>query len=337
MLEEAQALQKMGVDVLIGYVETHDRKETVEKLKGLPLLQRRRIFYRGKELEEFDLDAALVRHPEVVIVDELAHTNAPGSQNEKRYDDVEVLLNAGINVISAVNIQHLESLNHIIENITGIEVAERIPDSVIQRADEVVNIDLTADELIERLREGKIYKPEKIELALRNFFQRDNLLKLRELALREAANQVERKIINETATPQQNQFGRIAVCLSENNEMAEILIRKTARLADRFDSQWYAVFVETPDLASDKINLSVQRHLINNFKRATELGGHVEILKGSDVVAALSSFARTKKIQLLIVGKPAPKKLSHLFSASILDKLIDELEKDEIDIQIISK
>ncbi|MEP7234065.1 MAG: universal stress protein [Ignavibacteriota bacterium] len=337
MLGEAHALKKLGSNVLVGFIETHGREGTVAKLEGLPVLQRKKIFYRGKELEEFDIDAALARHPEVILVDELAHTNAPGSRNEKRYQDVEELLNAGIHVISTLNIQHLESLNHIIQNITGIEVSERIPDSVLRSADEVVNVDLTADELIGRLREGKIYQPEKVELALRNFFQRDNLLKLRELALREAANQLERKIDVESTEVKKKQFGRIAVCIDDNKEMSELLIRKTARFADRFDVQWYALFVETPEFDTDNIALDVQRHLINNFKLATELGAHVDKLKGVNIAKVIAEYARDKNIQLLIVGKPAPKRFSNFFGGSILDKLIEELEDDEIDIQIVSK
>lgn len=336
MLEEAQKLHSLGANILIGYVETHARAETVAKLEGLPILPRKRVFYRGKELEEFDLDAALARHPDIIIVDELAHANVPGSRNEKRYEDIEELLNAGINVISAVNIQHIESLNHVIENITGIEVTERIPDGVLQLADEVVNIDLTADELMTRLKEGKIYKPEKVELALRNFFQRDNLLKLRELALREVADQVERKIDTEVTVQEKRQHGRIAVCISTNKDSAEMLIRKAARLADRFDVQWYVLFVETPSLSPDKIDLAAQRHLINNFKLATELGGHIEKLKSSNVAASIISYAREKNIQLVLVGRPESSFLQRIYSRSIVDKLLAEIGSEKIDVQIIS-
>jgi len=335
MLEEAQALLKLRVNVVVGYVETHGRTDTEQKLQGLPVLGRKKIFYRGKELEEFDIDTALARHPDVIIVDELAHSNIPGSRNEKRYQDIEELLNAGIHVISALNIQHIDSLNTIVEKITGIEVTERIPDQVLQLADEVVNIDLTADELIQRLREGKIYQPEKIELALRNFFQRDNLLKLRELALREVANQVERKIDIEVQTSEKKQQGKIAVCISVNKESAERLIRKAARLADRFDAQWYVVFIETPEFAPDKIDLATQRHLINNFKMATELGAQVEKVAGIDIVGEIVKFAKEKNIQSLVLGRPHHKK-STFFKKSIVDQLISATENEKIDIQIVS-
>lgn len=197
MLQEAHMLYKNSVDIQVGYVETHNRKETQDLLEGLPFIPRRKLFYKGKELEEMDLQAILNIHPEIVIVDELAHSNIEGSKNEKRWQDVMEILEAGINVISAVNIQHIESLNKEIKEITGIEVSERIPDKVLHAADEVVNIDLTADELIARLKEGKIYDKSKIETALQNFFKVEKILQLREFALREVTMQVERKIETE--------------------------------------------------------------------------------------------------------------------------------------------
>src|SRR5450432_4636997 len=226
MLQEAKTLLRNGVDVKIGYVETHKRQETHDLLEGLPVLPRRKLFYKGKELEELDVQAILNLHPEVVIVDELAHSNIEGSKNEKRWQDVMDILDAGINVISAVNIQHIESLNEEVKSITGIDVAERIPDNVLKQADEVVNIDLTADELVTRLREGKIYAPEKIERALNNFFQSDKILQLRELALKEVASQVERKI--ETELPRNLSFKdeRFMACISSNHEIARMVIRK---------------------------------------------------------------------------------------------------------------
>ena len=197
MLQEAHELLENGVDVKIGYIETHGRVGTEGMLQGLPVIPRRKIFYKGKELEEMDLDSIIRLHPEIVIVDELAHTNVEGSLNEKRWQDVMTLLDEGINVISAINIQHIESVNEEVQEITGIEVKERVPDSVLQEADEVVNIDLTAEELIARLKAGKIYRPEKIQTALDNFFRTENILQLRELALKEVALRVEKKVENE--------------------------------------------------------------------------------------------------------------------------------------------
>lgn len=193
MLQEAHQLLESGIDVQVGYIETHGRVNTEKQLEGLPVIPRRKVFYKGKELEEMDLQAILHLHPEIVLVDELAHTNIEGSKNEKRWQDVLDLLDAGINVISAVNIQHIESLNEEVQDIAGIEVKERIPDSVLEQADEVVNIDLTAEELVTRLKAGNIYKPEKIQIALDNFFKSENILQLRELALKEVALRVEKK------------------------------------------------------------------------------------------------------------------------------------------------
>jgi two-component system sensor histidine kinase KdpD len=197
MLQEAHSLLKKGVDVRIAYIETHGREETHALLNDIPVIERKKIFYKGKELEEMDLQAVLNAHPEIVLVDELAHTNIEGSKNEKRWQDVIEILDAGINVISAVNIQHIESLHNEMLQITGIDVKERVPDKVLQLADEVVNIDLTADELIARLKDGKIYHASKIQSALQNFFQSDKILQLRELALKEVAAQVERKVDTE--------------------------------------------------------------------------------------------------------------------------------------------
>src|SRR6201995_5376168 len=266
MLQEAQTLLRNGVDVKIGYIETHNRKETELQLQGLPILPRRKCFYKGKELEELDVQAVINLHPEVVIIDELAHTNIEGSKNEKRWQDVMDILDAGINVISAVNIQHIESLNEEVRNITGISVAERIPDLVLKEADEVVNIDLTADELVTRLKEGKIYAQDKIAIALRNFFQPDKILQLRELALREVASQVERKIEAELPRGAHLRAERFMACIGSNHETARTVIRKTARLASYYHSRWILLYVQTPKEDGDKIGLAAQRHLINNFK-----------------------------------------------------------------------
>src|SRR6201986_5117893 len=272
MLQEAHALLRSGIDVKIGYIETKNRKETVAQREGLPIIPRRKLFYKGKELEEMDLKAIISLRPEVVVVDELAHTNIEGSKNEKRWQDVVDILNAGINVISAINIQHIESLNEEVEQITGAAINERIPDKVLQMADEVVNIDLTADELIDRLKEGKIYDPKKEPLPLNNFFQIERILQLRELALREVAHQLERKIDTEVPKNIKLRAELFLACISTNDESAKIIIRKTARLASYYRSKWYLVYVQTSHESSDKINLASQRHLINNMKTATQLG-----------------------------------------------------------------
>src|SRR6476659_1826422 len=194
MLQEAHQLQQDGINIRIGYIETHGRKETEALIEGLPIIPRREVFYKGKHLEELDVQAILLIHPQVVLIDELAHTNIPGSKNEKRWQDVLEVLEAGIDVLSAVNIQHIESINEDVKEITGIEVKERVPDKILRLADEVVNIDLKAKELITRLKEGKIYDHTKVQQALTNFFQPEKILQLRELALKEVAGQVERKV-----------------------------------------------------------------------------------------------------------------------------------------------
>lgn len=339
MLQEAHELQKNGVDILIGYIETHGRKETEDLITGIPVIPRKNIFYKGKEFEEFNIDAVLMRRPEVVIIDELAHTNIPGSRNEKRYQDVEELIYNGINVISAVNIQHIESLNSVVEEITGIEVKERIPDSVIGLADEVVNIDITTDELIKRLHQGKIYKADKIESALKNFFTKDNLLQLRELALREVANAVEKKIYNEVPLDEQARGDNILVCLGNDYNKNEKLIRRTARIAERFDSRWYVIYVESPGNSFEKLELQLQRHLINNFKLASELGGLSEKISFEDVVEGILKYAKEKMVSKIILGKPAKRNyFSKIVHRNIIDKLLDKVEKEksEYDIEILS-
>ena len=238
MLQEARQLLDAGVDVRIGYIETHGRAGTEALVEGLPLVPRRRLFYKGKELEEMDTQAIVNLRPEIVVVDELAHTNIEGSENPKRWQDVMQILDAGISVISAVNIQHIEGLNEVVEEITGIEIRERVPDSVLAMADEVVNIDLTAEELISRLKAGKIYKPDKIELALRNFFKAENILQLRELALKEVALRVEKKVENEVVENIGLRHERFLACISSQEKTPRKLIRKVARLATHYNSKF---------------------------------------------------------------------------------------------------
>ncbi len=281
MLQEAHSLLQNGINVKVAYVETHGRKETEALINGLTIIPRRSVFYKGKRLDELDVQAILLLHPQVVIIDELAHSNIPGSKNEKRWQDVLDVLEAGIDVISAINIQHIESINEDVKEITGVEVKERIPDKMLQIADEVVNIDLTADELITRLKEGKIYDHAKVQQALQNFFQPDKILQLRELALKEVAGQVERKVDHQiTARQTPFRHEHFLACVSSNHEIGQKIIRKTARLASYYNSKWYVLYVQTPKEAGDKIPLAAQRHLIDNFKNATELGGEVIQKKG---------------------------------------------------------
>ena len=336
MLQEAHTLLKNGIDVKIGYIETHNRKETHDLLEGLPVIPRRSLFYKGKLIEEMDLQAIINLRPEVVIVDELAHTNIEGSKNEKRWQDVLEILEAGINVISAVNIQHLESLNADVKNITNIEVQERIPDSVLKLADEVVNIDLTSDELITRLKEGKLYTADKIPTALNNFFKSDQILQLRELALKEVASQVNRKVESEVPKNIAVKHERLLACISSNDKIAKTIIRKTARLASYYNSKWCVLYVETPKESSDKIALDKQRHLINNFKLATQLGAEVIKVQNTHITDAILEVVAQKEITTVCIGKPHLSLFKVILSTTVFNKLLNNLTSSNIDLVILS-
>jgi two-component system sensor histidine kinase KdpD len=336
MLQEAHTLLRNGIDIKIGYIETHNRAETHALLEGLPVVPRRKIFYKGKELEEMDVQSIISLRPEVVVVDELAHTNIEGSKNEKRWQDVIEILQAGINVISAVNIQHIESLNEEVKLITGIEVKERVPDSVLAQADEVVNIDLTADELIDRLKEGKIYQKEKIATALNNFFKSDHILQLRELALKEVASQVERKVEAEVSKENLLKHERFLACISSNEKTAKTVIRKTARLANYYNSKWYLLYVQTSDERADKIALDKQRFLINHFKLATELGGEIIKVESDDVVKSIMFQAEERRITTICIGKPHLNLFRIILSTNIFNELLKKLSESNIDLVILS-
>lgn len=336
MLQEAHALLKNGIDVKIGYIETHNREETHALISGLPLIPLRKLFYKGKELEEMDLQAIINLRPEVVVVDELAHTNIEGSQNEKRWQDVMDIIDAGINVITAVNIQHIESLYEEIKEITGIEVRERIPDKILAQADEVVNIDLTADELISRLKDGKIYKQDRIEAALKHFFQSEHILQLRELALKEVASQVERKVETEVTKANVIKHERFLACISSNEKTAKTVIRKTARLANYYHSKWYVLYVQTTREAADKIPLEKQRHLINNFKLATELGAEIIKIESPTVAKAIIEQAEQRRITTICLGMPHFNLLKAIFLPNVLNELVKKLSSTNIDLVILS-
>lgn len=337
MLQEAHELLKDGVDVQIGYIETHGRVETEVLTKSLPIISRRKIFYKGKEMEEMDLESILRIHPDIVIVDELAHTNVEGSTNEKRWQDVLDLLEAGINVISAVNIQHIESLNEDIQYISGIEVKERIPDSVLEQADEVVNIDLTAEELISRLKAGKIYHPEKIQIALNNFFKPQNILQLRELALKEVALRVEKKVESERIVENAGiRHEKFLACISASENSPRKIIRKAARLATRYNTTFAVLYVQTPKESTDRIPLASQRHLLNHFKLAAELGGEVIQIKSSDVVGSIIKVCKERQISTVCMGKPVFKFPQMLFSAYRYRRFINSLSQCNVDLIILA-
>nr|WP_188753094.1 sensor protein KdpD [Parapedobacter defluvii] len=336
MLQEAHTLMRNGIDVKIAYVETHNRAETSALVEGLPVIPRRQLFYKGRQLEELDVQAVLNLRPEVVIVDELAHTNIEGSKNEKRWQDVVEILEAGINVISAVNIQHIESLNEEVKEITGIEVRERVPDRVIAMADELVNIDLAADDLITRLKEGKIYRADKIQAALANFFQSDHILQLRELALKEVAGHVVRKVDTQVHKGTALKHERFMACIGSDAGRAKAVIRKTARLAGYYSGQWYVLYVQTPRERMDKIALDKQRMLINNFKLATQLGGEVIQVRHKSVPTAITEQAIKMDITTVCIGNPRMSLLRIILSTSIFNHLLKKMGETDIDLIILS-
>ena len=336
MLQDSRALLRNGVDICIGYIETHKRAETEAMLEGLPVLPRKKIFYRGKEIEEMDLSGILNRHPEIVVVDELAHSNSQGSKNSKRWQDVYDLLEAGISVISAVNIQHLESINEEIGQITGVVVTERVPDKILEMADELVNIDLAADELIGRLKEGKIYAKDKINAALTNFFQVDKILQLRELALKEAVHQLERKIQTQIPKSVKLRKEKFLACISSNAETAGIVIRKTARLASYYRSPWIVLYVQSDAERFDRIKLDKQRHLINHFNLATTLGAEVMKLKSNRITETIIDVAADKEISTICIGKPHLNIFQVIIRTAIFNQLLRNLAAKDIDLVVLS-
>lgn len=322
MLQEAQRLKKQGVDVVVGIVETHGRGETAALVEGLDQVPRRRLEYRGVVLEELDLDALLARRPVIAIVDELAHTNAPGSRNAKRYQDVEELLAAGIHVITSLNVQHLESLYDIIEGFTGVKVKERVPDYVLHQADQIVNVDLPAEDLQERLRTGRVYPPERVERALANFFTDTNLTRLRELALEELATSLDRRQQRTGVQPPGTSSERVMVCLSSRSPSVHRLLRKAARLADRFNAPWYAVYIQTPGERMEKIDAGTQRQIADALTLAQQLGGISMPFAGEDFAGAVGRFVREYGITHVVLGRSQRPWYRRLFWSSPLDRLL---------------
>jgi len=324
MLEEAHALKRRGVDVVAGLVETHGRAETAALIGGLEVVPRRSIEYRGVVVEEMDLEGVLRRAPAVVIVDEIPHTNVPGSKNRKRYQDVLDLLGAGINVIGALNVQHLESLNDLIARNTGVTVRETVPDSFLEQADQVVNLDLAVEDLVERLRTGKIYPQEKIPWALEHFFRDSNLATLRELSLREVAESLDRSAAQRSpiGAPAQRASGRVMVCLSSNPPHALALLRRGSRTAGRLNTDWYVVYVETPREAPERIDSEAQRHLLGNIDKARELGAEVVRIKSDDPAGALIDFARTHRVSDVIIGRTELPWWRRLVRRSVVEQLV---------------
>jgi two-component system sensor histidine kinase KdpD len=301
MLEEAHRLKNEGVDVVVGWVETHGRKETGALIGDLEVIPRKKIPHAGGTIEILDVSKILERKPTVCVVDELPFSNVAGSSNPKRYLDVQELLLAGINVITALNIQHLESLHDTVLRATGVDVRERVPDRFVLEADHVVNIDLTADELRERLKQGKIYPADRAAAALENFFTENNLNELRELALRETANALDQRPRIGTKSPTEVSE-KIAVCISTNPVTTARLLRATSRLAGRLNREWMAVYVRRKTEDPLRIPSDLQRQFISNVQLATELGGSVTVLESEDICAALLKYCRENDVHLVVLG-----------------------------------
>ena len=332
MLKEAHALKNRGVDVVLGFIEPHDRLDTTALIEGLEVVPRKRIEYKGVVVEEMDLDAVLARHPQVAIVVELAHTNAPFCRNKKRYQDVLELLDAGINVICAFNVQHLESLNDMVKQATSVVVRETVPDSILKRADQVVDIDLAVEDLIDRLRAGKIYAPDKVSWALENFFQPEKLAVLREIALREVAESVDRsvssnspKAMADDAARRAAASERVMVCLpSRPPPHGAMLLRQGSRLAGRLNTDWFVVHVETKREAGHRIDAALQRYLMEDEQRARDLGAEVVRLRSEKPVEALLDFARGHGVRHIVVGRSQKPWWRRLLGQSPVFKLVTE-------------
>jgi two-component system sensor histidine kinase KdpD len=339
MLEEAHELNRQGIDVVLALIEAHGRIDTETLIDVLELVPLKRIEYRGAVFEELDVDAVIARRPAVAIVDELAHTNVPGSKRQKRYEDVLDLVDAGISVITAVNIQHIESLNDAVARITGVKVRETIPDTFLKRADEVIDIDVSVETLRTRLRQGKIYGVEKIQQAINNFFRKGNLTALRELALRQvAADQAakahdyrEREGLEQACIPE-----KVMACIASRGS-AKKLLRVGSRVAARFVAEWYAVYVETPSEEPGRIKPEDHAHLVENIRFAEQLGAKVVKLKGSKVADALVEFARREGITHVIFGQSARSRWDILLRGSVINRFLREVRDATVQVVPLDK
>jgi two-component system sensor histidine kinase KdpD len=338
MLRDAQLLKDRGLDVVVGFVETYGRADTEAQIGALEIVPRRPVPYRGAVMEEIDIDAVLARRPAVAVVDELAHSNVPGSRNQKRFEDVLDLLSAGIHVLTAVNIQHIETLNDAVARMTGVRVRETVPDTFLARADEVINVDVSSEELRNRLRQGKIYRPEKIEQALANFFRKGNLSALRELALRVVADEVgaqaasyrQREGLEPALMPE-----RVMVCMSSNTEATRVL-RTGARIAGRLGAHWYAVYVETPRERVDRIAPKDREALAKNTTLAETLGATLVRVRAERPADGLISFARREGITHVVFGQSLRSRWEILWHGSVIDRFLAEVPDATVQVVPVS-
>jgi two-component system sensor histidine kinase KdpD len=339
MLEEAQVMRSQGVDVVGGLVEPHNRAETQKQIGDLEIIPLRAIEYHGVTLREMDLNAILARRPHTVIVDELAHSNLPGSRNRKRYQDVLELLDHGINVMTAVNVQHFETLNDAVSRSANTKIRETVPDAFLKRADEVVNVDVTVDELQARLRQGKVYPPEKIEQALANFFRKGNLDVLRELALRTVAGEVGAQAAQYRRTQGMEQAPlpeKVMVCLS-SRPGSERLLRSGSRVASRLGTDWYAVYVEGPSESAGRIAGDAAQRLQGYLQMADELGAHIIKLKSSKIADALIEFAQREGISHVIFGQSVRSRWDVLLRGSVINRFLSEVRDATVQVVPMGK
>src|SRR5262245_39338717 len=333
MLQQAQSRQRDGYDIVVGVVETHGRKETEALLEGLEVVPRQLIGYKGQRLEEMDVDTILARRPQIVLVDELAHTNASGSRHPKRYLDVEELLNQGVDVYTTVNIQHIESLNDVVAQITGVRVRETVPDSILDRADAIELVDITPRDLIQRLKEGKVYVPKQAERALEHFFSPANLTALRELALRRTAERVDEQLLTEMqarAIPGPWAAGeRLLVCISEDPRAAG-LVRYTKRLADRLHAAWTALYVETK--RSLQLTEEERDRIADTLRLAQALGGEAITIPGGDrrIADDVIAFAQANNITQVVIGKSTRSRWFELVHGSLVRDLLRTCGKNSV-------
>jgi len=313
MLDDAHAVRRARVDIVVGFVEPHGRAETLARVGDLEVIPRKSVNYKDVELEEMDLDAVLARKPDIVVVDELPHTNAPGSRNEKRWQDVEEILARGISVMTALNVQHLEGVQDIVRSATGIDIRERVPDRIIREADSVVLVDIPVADLQQRLREGKIYPPQQAQRALENFFRSDLLARLRELALLQTA----------TFTGGNGAEVRLAVAVPFDPEIARPLVLKASRLAGRMNTRWYALYVRQRRVHPENISAEEHRKLSENVQLAISLGATVVTRESEDICGAILDFVQSESITILVVGKPTRQGFVNRFAPSTAHKLLE--------------
>jgi two-component system, OmpR family, sensor histidine kinase KdpD len=328
MLDDAHALRRQGLDVALGYIEPHGRAETAARIGDLELIPRKQVDYRGTKIEEMDLDACLARRPDVLLVDELPHTNAPGSKHEKRWQDVEEILSNGISVMTALNVQHLEGVQDVVQSATGIEIRERVPDRIVRVADSVIVVDLPVPELQERLREGKIYPPEQATRALQNFFRAEMLVRLRELALLQTADYSGRDLpLDVTSAAAET---RIAVAVPFDPVVAKALILRASRLAGRMNTKWYALYVRRRRDHPENMSATQHRLMIENVQLAMSLGANVVTRESEDVVGTIADFVQKEHIGLLVLGQPNRRGLFGRLNPGIVSQLIERMRSFDV-------